>query len=180
MIDPTRGYETSEKSSSWFEATLYMRNAVISAGKYMGDEKSVLRWGGLAGIDPRVMLSTLWIFVSACYIFSDTLTSTLMAADAMPSGGVEITQEALLAGAMLMTIPFAMIVLSRVLKFRVNRWANIIAGAILAVVQVSTLFIGTQELHYIYFSAIEIATDLFIVWYAWKWLKQEERKAVAT
>jgi threonine/homoserine/homoserine lactone efflux protein len=55
------------------------------------------------------------------------------------------------------------------LKFRANRWANIIAGAILAVVQISTLFIGTPELHYVFFSIIEIATDLFIVWYAWKW-----------
>ena len=121
------------------------------------------------GIDPRVMLSTLWIFVSACYIYSDVLTTGLVAADAMPPGSVEMTQELALAGAMLMTIPFAMIVLSRVLKFIANRWANIIAGAILAVVQISTLFIGTPELHYIFFSAIEIATDLFIVWYAWTW-----------
>jgi hypothetical protein len=136
----------------------------------MGDEKSVLRWGGLAGIDPRVMLSTLWIFVSVNYIFSDVLTAGLVAADAMPPGGVEMTQETALAGAMLLEIPFAMIVLSRVLKFRANRWANIIAGAILAVVQVSTIFIGTPELHYVFFSIIEVATDLFIVWYAWTWI----------
>jgi len=29
---------------------LYRKSSVISAGKYMGDEKSVLRWGGLAGM----------------------------------------------------------------------------------------------------------------------------------
>ena len=122
------------------------------------------------GIDPRVMLSTLWIFVSVNYIFSDVLTTGLIAADAMPPGGVEMTQETALAGALLLEIPFAMIVLSRVLKFRANRWANIIAGATLAVVQISTLFIGTPELHYVFFSIIEIATDLFIVWYAWTWI----------
>jgi hypothetical protein len=121
------------------------------------------------GIDVKVMLSTLWIFVSVNYIFSDVLTGTLMAADGMPPGSIEVTQVTLLAGAMLLEIPFAMIVLSRVLKFRANRWANIIAGAILAVVQISTLFIGTPELHYVFFSIIEIATDLFIVWYAWTW-----------
>lgn len=42
-----------------------------------------------------------------------------------------------------MEIPIPMVVVSRALKYRPNRWLNIIAGAFMALVQVSTLFIGT-------------------------------------
>ena len=73
-----------------------------------------------------------------------------------------------------MEIPIAMIILSRVLPFRANRWANIIAGAIMALVQVGTMSMGTPPtLHYLFYSAIEIACNLFIVWYAWTWRNSE-------
>jgi hypothetical protein len=39
----------------------------------------------------------------------------------------------------------------------------------MAVVQVSTLFIGTLTGYYAFFSAIEIACLLVIAWAAWRW-----------
>ncbi|HYB00121.1 MAG TPA: DUF6326 family protein, partial [Ktedonobacteraceae bacterium] len=67
-------------------------------------------------------------------------------------------------------IPIAMIPLSLVLKYRTNRWANIIAGTIMTAVQFSTLFFGSSPTgYYLFFSIIEIACTLFIVWYAWTW-----------
>jgi hypothetical protein len=81
-----------------------------------------------------------------------------------------LTQEALLAASFLMEIPIAMVVLSRVLTSRPNRWANVIVGAFMAVVQASTLFVGTAPTtYYVFFSAIEIACLLFIAWTAWRW-----------
>lgn len=69
-----------------------------------------------------------------------------------------------------MEIPIAMIVLSRILKHGANRWANIVAGALMAVVQIGTLPLGTEPmLHYMFYSAIEIVCNLFIVWIAWRW-----------
>jgi hypothetical protein len=62
-----------------------------------------------------------------------------------------------------------MIVLSRVLKYRSNRRANIIAAIFLTVVQFVTLFVKTPTLAYVFFSVIMIATTAFIAWYAWKW-----------
>lgn len=44
--------------------------------------------------------------------------------------GLEITQELLLVFSILLEIPIAMIFLSRVLKYRANRWANIIASVV--------------------------------------------------
>ena len=72
-----------------------------------------------------------------------------------------------------MEIPIAMVILSRILKYRANRWTNIIAGTIMAAVQILTLFIGIPTIYYVFFSVIEIACVLFIVWTAWKWKNPE-------
>jgi hypothetical protein len=65
----------------------------------------------------------------------------------------------------------AMVVLSRVLEHRLNRWANIVAGAIHTTAVALSLFVGggTPTLYYLFFAIIEIACTLFIIWYAWQW-----------
>ena len=55
-------------------------------------------------------------------------------------GNIQVNQAFLLSAALLMEIPIAMVLLSRILKYRANRWANIIAGSIMTVVQISSLF----------------------------------------
>jgi hypothetical protein len=88
-------------------------------------------------------------------------------------GGIQFTQEFLLGAAILMEIPIAMVLLSRIFKYRANRRANIIAGTIMTAVQFSTLFIGSTTIYYAFFSIIEIACTSLIVWYAWKWTDSE-------
>jgi hypothetical protein len=70
-----------------------------------------------------------------------------------------------------------MVLLSRVLKYGANRWANIIVGIInTAAVSLSLFATGiTPTLYYMFFSAIEIPCTLFIVWYAWKWPNPEDQ-----
>ena len=125
--------------------------------------------------DVKVRLSTLWVFMLLNYLYCDVLSlmdpanlKDVLAGHAA-GGSVQITPEFLLASGVLMEIPIAMVLLSRMLKYRPNRWANVIAGAFMVLVQVSTLFIGTPTLYYVFFSAIEIACLLFIVWTAWRW-----------
>ena len=72
-----------------------------------------------------------------------------------------------------MEIPIAMVLLSRVLKYRANRWANIIAGTIMTVALILTLFVAVPTLYYVFFSVIEITCTAVIVWYAWKWRNPE-------
>jgi len=85
-------------------------------------------------------------------------------------GSVQITQEFLLGAAILLEIPFAMIVLSRVLKYGVNRWTNISAAAVLILVQLGTMGMGSAPSPvYLFYSAIEIACNLVIIWLAWRW-----------
>jgi hypothetical protein len=57
--------------------------------------------------------------------------------------GMELPPAFLFAAAVLMEIPIAMVLLSRMLERRPNRWANMIAAGIKTVVMLLTLFIGT-------------------------------------
>jgi hypothetical protein len=67
-----------------------------------------------------------------------------------------------------------MVLLSRVLPYRVNRWANIIVGVIQIVANVQALTGPLYwNLFFVFFTAIEIACLLFIVWYAWTWRQPE-------
>jgi len=67
----------------------------------------------------------------------------------------------------------AMVLLSRVLKYRANRWANIIVGVIHTAAVLLSMLVGAPAPYYIFFITIEVACTLFIVWYAWKWPKPE-------
>jgi hypothetical protein len=85
-----------------------------------------------------------------------------------------ITPQFLLAASVLMEIPMIMILVSRFFSDFKNRAANVIAGLLMTLVQVATLFIPGTTKYYLFFSVIEIATTLFIVYFAIKWPKQSE------
>jgi hypothetical protein len=88
-------------------------------------------------------------------------------------GTVKITAGFLLQVAIMFEIPFLMIVLSWVLKYKANRWANIIAATLFAVTQIYSLFLGVPSPAYIFYSIIEIASLSLIVWNAWTWRNVE-------
>lgn len=120
----------------------------------------------------KATLSTLWIFVLLNIIFRDIhqlfkpgfleemMTGTV--------NGVTITEEFMLIAGILLEIPIVMVLLSRVLKYRVNRWANIIAGVLTIVFIIAN---GVSDLDDIFFITIQIVGLLVIIWYAWKWPK---------
>ena len=123
--------------------------------------------------NPKVILSTLWLFVTVNYMFCDIFTlfhsESLKQLMTGEMGGMKITQVFLLGFAILMEIVMVMIVLSRFLPYKSNRILNIIIGLIMTFVQGSTLFTADNTLYYIFFSFVEISTTIFIVYYAWNW-----------
>jgi hypothetical protein len=129
-------------------------------------------------IDTRVLLSTLWIFVILNYLYCDLIG--LMDANFLKGylsgniNGMQITQGFLLGASILMEISIAMVLLSRILKYRANRFANIIAGTITTLVQTATLFIGPGTMYYLFFSILEIATTASIICIAWQWTKPQD------
>ncbi len=68
-----------------------------------------------------------------------------------------------------MEIPIAMVLLSRILDERSNRWANVVAGSVMTAVQLASLFAYTPAPYYVFFSAFEIGATAAIVWLAWRW-----------
>jgi hypothetical protein len=97
----------------------------------------------------KVKLSTLWITASLSYLYCDVIS--LMDPELLGQylegnvNGLAFTPGFLLGAAILISIPISMVLLSRVLNYRANRWTNITAGTVMTAVQLSTLFIGCQH-----------------------------------
>jgi len=127
--------------------------------------------------DRKVILSTLWVFFILNILYADIIgimENTLTGVDASTAENGELIQAILspvmlLLIAIILELAMAMVVLSRVLKHAVNRWANIIIAIIQALVLTASLFVGSPKMYYIFFATVELTTLLFIVWYAWTW-----------
>lgn len=124
-------------------------------------------------IDRRVILSTLWIFYVLNIIYADVLNlmggeSNATGEDAEMISGL-MSPEMLLSAAIFLEFALVMVVLSRVLKYGINRWANIVIATLHTVGLLASLFVGAPAIYYIFFVLVEVVTLLFIVWFAWCW-----------
>lgn len=134
--------------------------------------------------DRKVTLSTLWVFYILNILYADVIT--LMQANFSNYGSstkalktVEDAElvstiaspEMLLASAIFLELGMVMIVLSRLLKYGINRWANIVIAILHTLGLLASLLVGSPTIYYIFFVIVEVITLLFIVWYAWTWPK---------
>ncbi len=122
----------------------------------------------------KVVLATLWTVATVNYLYCDLFTSMepTYVRDLVSQGeisGITVSQGFLLGSTVLMEIPIAMILFSRVLQRGLNRGTNIVAGTVMTIVQIVSLFLGVPTPHYVVSSAVEVACTSYIVWYAWKW-----------
>ena len=115
--------------------------------------------------DMKTRLSALWLFAMLTYTYGDVVT--LM--DPVKHGTIQLTEGFLLGASIFMMIPITMVLFSRILKYRSNRLASIVAGTIMTVSLVLTLFAAVPTMYYVFFSVIEITCTSLIVWFAWKW-----------
>ena len=129
----------------------------------------------------RDFLSVLWVFVTLNYLYCDLIglmdSSLLKQYLTGTVEGMTIDKNFLLYAGILMEIPIAMVLLSKILPQKANCWTNIIASSIKTVVMITTLFIGSITKYYLFFAIIEIATTIYIVGFSLKWLKQKEELA---
>jgi len=119
-------------------------------------------------IDTKVLLSTLWIVVMINMLKADILSLYI------PGAAEEVARTAgetpipilMLGGAIMMEISIVMIILSRVLKYGLNRWVNIITS----IITIAFIWGGSaSEPHYIFIATVETICLLLIIWFAWKW-----------
>ena len=125
-------------------------------------------------IDTKVLLSTLWIVVMLNMLKADILSLNIPGAaeevaKTAASAGASIPQL-MLAGAVMGQIGIAMIFMSRVLKYGINRWANIGAGSI----TIAYIWGGMASYpHYIFIAIVETICMLLIIGFAWTWRNTE-------
>lgn len=129
----------------------------------------------LITMERKSTLSTLWIFVLLNMIFRDIheLVRPGFLEEMMTGivNGNQVTDELLLLGGIMIEVVIVMVILARVLQVRVNRWANIIVGAITILLVVSNN--TAPDLDDMFFAVIQVAALVVIVWYAWTWPKLE-------
>ena len=126
--------------------------------------------------DTKERLSLLWIFALLNYLYADVVALFAIVGSQDPAP--HLTQWGLLGAAVLMEIPIAMILASRLLPLRANRLANIIAGGILTLVNGFLTFVlplangdwhEQMFLPYMFFGTIETVCTLVIIRRAWTW-----------
>lgn len=124
----------------------------------------------------KIKLSILWATLMFIYIYVDLFGFFQPGAlEEILAGKVwvfEISQTWAMSAMLLMTIPSLMVLLSLVLKAKVNRWLNIIMGILYIVVAIGSV-IGETWAYYIFGTIVELVLLLVIIWTAWKWPTQE-------
>ena len=128
--------------------------------------------------DTKERLSLFWIFALLNYLYADVLALWEIVGSLKLTDAPHLPPWALAGSAVLMEIPMAMIVACRLLRFRANRLANIIAGAILTLVNGFLTFVlpltngdFRDPIYpaYVFFATIETACTSVIIWQAWTW-----------
>lgn len=125
-------------------------------------------------VSVRFKLFALWSSVMFFYIYGDYFQLYQpgqmqgMLSGSTPLGAV--SQANLLGMASVMIIPSLMPFLSLVLPAGVNRWANILFGAMYTAIMILAIRGGWH--FYVVFGLIEITLTSLIIWYAWTWPKQ--------
>jgi len=121
-------------------------------------------------LDTKVLLFTIWIVVMINMAYADILSLHIPGvfdevAKTSVSTGTPIPQL-MLGGAIMVELAIVMIILSRLLNYRVNRWANIVVSIVTIVFVVGG---GVAYPHYLFIATVEVICLLLILWNAWRW-----------
>ena len=130
--------------------------------------------------DTKERLSLFWTFALLNYLYADVvaLFAIVGSLDQADAPHPHLPPWALAGSAVLMEIPIAMILACRLLPFRVNRLANIIAGGIVTLVNAFLTFVlpltngdFRDPIYpaYVFFATIETVATSVIIWKAWTW-----------
>jgi hypothetical protein len=90
---------------------------------------------------------------------------------------VPITNELLLIMSIIFAVPIFMSFLTLTLKYPVVRWANLSIGIFFVVFDLVflglSLFVWPFSAYEVFWSIVYLVFTALVVWYAWKWPKQE-------
>lgn len=117
----------------------------------------------------QIILSALWVALIATYLLGDVLRIFSGDFKAGEIGGKQITQGMGLGIAILMVIPIIMIILSLILPYSVNRWANIIMAIFLFIFNIMGLR-SYPSAYDKFLIVVGLVFNIMTMWYAWNWI----------
>jgi len=123
--------------------------------------------------DWKIKITVLWVFAAVAFLAHQILVlmepgiiAQLMAGEAE---GQKIGPELILSFAILMLVPLVMAFLSLTLKESMNRWVNIIVGAVFAALWFTGIVDAAQSAYWggALMTLSAVVASALIVWYAW-------------
>ena len=126
-------------------------------------------------VNPKIRIALYWVALMFFYIYNDILSFFQPGHVADLVGGqlegIVFTQSFLIAAALLMALPGLMVILSLVLKARINRIVNLALGIFHILVLAGTQFVGENEtwIYWRIYEAAEAAILVLIIVTAWRW-----------
>ena len=122
--------------------------------------------------DWKIKISVLWLFASVAFLAHQILVlmepGIIAQLTAGEAEGLKIGPELILFFAILMLVPLLMAFLSLTLKDSINRWANIIVGAVFAVFFIGVIASVAKLSGEMLMTFSTVVALVLIVWYAWK------------
>jgi hypothetical protein len=121
--------------------------------------------------DIQIILSALWIATMLTYLLGDVLRifSGDIQRQEMKEQLAKFTQPMWLCIGILMVLPIVMVVLSVILDYPANRWANIIMAGFFFIFNLIGL--PTYPSAYDRFLiAVSLVFNGLTIWYAWNWI----------
>lgn len=119
--------------------------------------------------DEQIKLSLIWVALMLTYLLGDVLRIFSGDSASGKTGDIaQFTPGMWLGIALLMVIPILMIVLTLILPYPINRWANIVVAVgffLFNLVGLPT-YPGAYDKFLI---VVGLGFNVLTVWYAWKW-----------
>ncbi|MFB6455130.1 DUF6326 family protein [Chitinophaga sp. Hz27] len=128
-------------------------------------------------VNIKIKLAGMWIVVMFCYIYGDIFSlfvpSRLKGLLAGESGVGATTPGKLVMFTTVVLIPALMVLLSLLLKASVNKWLNIVVGALYTGIMILTVLssLAPWWVFYTILGVVEILLTITIIITAFRWPK---------
>ena len=127
-------------------------------------------------LNTKVKLAALWTSFMMLYIYADIFSfyrpGYLRHIEEGFMGPLLANQTNLAVAGLLMAIPALMIAFSVTLKTKGSKIVNIVVSILYIFVNIGNL-VGETWIYYLFYGAIEIAINLYIIYIAFKWKQTE-------
>lgn len=121
-------------------------------------------------IDPHSKLSALWLFILLNIIFRDlhqfVMPGFLQTIMTGRFNGMEITEELMLLGGIVVSVPISMVLFSFLLSRRILRPLSVVAALVTTVTMVPP---APMDLDDLYHFSLQMMAMFAILWTAWHW-----------